>query len=470
MIHQRCGCDVVSRRKLLLMHSVIRNSICNTEGDEDANGTPLQWILRDDFHTHFAPSSAMHLKVGPIRLSTDLRGSGCYVIVWICLNECCQPHSDITVPSRLCQAADQRPDEDLRKSEEEVRHVHQHCERKVWFFWFFFGWMCLVCKAYLALLSFAKKMRFSWDAGLSLSEESGRWISARGWVEKVLITSMDRCPSTTCKNAAKSDLSMDCWPSTTSKIAATCCHTLTCKNVAKHGLPMDRWPSTTPRNLAKPSVCLAKMLQNAACRCGVGRRQLQKTTLAKPSVWLAKMLQKVVCRWTVAHRQLAWMLQTQLSKDHCSSITPKNAAAPSVTSKHVAKPCLSMDRWPSTIARNLAKSSMTCKNDAKRSLSMGRWTSTHQDPEWPWRWLRPWKMRELLWKYCFLRRAPPSLSSPSFSTVLIFLQISLNSATLALLSFHSCNGVLWPFLWGESWLWTYWSENQQQQQKQRAII
>ncbi len=196
--------------------------------------------------------------------------------------------------------------------------------------------MCLVCKAYLALLSFAKKMRFSWDAGLSLSEESGRWISARGWVEKVLITSMDRCPSTTCKNAAKSDLSMDCWPSTTSKIAATCCHTLTCKNVAKHGLPMDRWPSTTPRNLAKPSVCLAKMLQNAACRCGVGRRQLQ----------------------------------VNLKPCETQGMTCKNAAKPSCI--------LSMGRWPSTTAKNnpCETQRVTCKNAAESSLSMDRCPST----------------------------------------------------------------------------------------------
>ena len=70
------------------LHSVIKNSICNTEGTEGANGNWSQWILRDDFHTHFAPSNAVHLEVGPINSPLTYEVQVALSSIWICLNDC----------------------------------------------------------------------------------------------------------------------------------------------------------------------------------------------------------------------------------------------------------------------------------------------------------------------------------------------------------------------------------------------
>ena len=67
---------------------VINNSICNAEGTEGANGNWSQWILRDDFHTHFAPSNAVHLEVGPINSPLTYEVQVALSWIWTCLNDC----------------------------------------------------------------------------------------------------------------------------------------------------------------------------------------------------------------------------------------------------------------------------------------------------------------------------------------------------------------------------------------------
>ena len=104
----------------------------------------------------------MHLKVGPNKLSTGLWGSGCYVIICICLNDCLHGMLPTTFGHHSAFTALPGCRSRPRWKLEEVwggGTTRPPALREKGVF-FLFRWICLVCKAYLALLSFTKAFAF----------------------------------------------------------------------------------------------------------------------------------------------------------------------------------------------------------------------------------------------------------------------------------------------------------------------